>query len=66
MDLPTGPLKTRSGLVLVPGSEPSTYQSIGRRFSHCATGTGFGISIYYNDKRAAYTALRKEGMKCFS
>ena len=40
LHLPIGPLKTHSGLELVPRREPSTYQPISRRLSHCVIGAG--------------------------
>ena len=41
LHLPIGPLKSRYGLEPVPRCEPSTYQPISQRLSHCAIGAGF-------------------------
>ena len=47
--LPTGSLKTSSGLELLPRCEPSTYQPISRRHKHCAIGASihFTLKVLY-------------------
>ena len=40
LHLPIEFLKTRSGLKPIPRYEPSDYQPIRRRHSHCAIGAG--------------------------
>ena len=42
LHLPIGPLKTCSGLELVPRCEPSTYQPISQCLSHYPIGAGDG------------------------
>ena len=44
--LPTGPLKTRSGLKPITRSELTTYQPISRWLSHCAIGVGNRLLMF--------------------
>ena len=72
LHLPIGPLKTFFELESLPRCEPSTYQPISRRQSHCTIGADYELqqqAIFYMHSpihKIVHSMERKEGNVLFN